>query len=85
MIHHEIGPQRYGIRLPSSPLRAGKGDYTMAGLARTIRYSDGRSRVWWKGGGGIGFAIKVVGVGIFAGLVLTYCNALLDACMSGLH
>jgi hypothetical protein len=36
-------------------------------------------------GTGLGFAIKVIGVGLFAGLVLTYCNILLDACMAGIH
>jgi hypothetical protein len=32
-----------------------------------------------------GFAAKVIGIGLFAGLMLTYCNALIDACFSGLH
>jgi hypothetical protein len=32
-----------------------------------------------------GFAAKVISIGIFAGLMLTYCNALIDACFSGLH
>jgi hypothetical protein len=47
----------------------------MSGLARQIRYS----------GPGVAFALKVIGVGLFAGLVLTYCNVLLDACMSGIR
>jgi hypothetical protein len=33
----------------------------------------------------LAFAVKVIGVGLFAGLVLTYCNVLLDACMSGIR
>jgi hypothetical protein len=33
----------------------------------------------------VGFAAKVIGIGVFAGLVLTYCNALIDACFRGLH
>jgi hypothetical protein len=33
----------------------------------------------------VGFAAKVIGIGVFAGLMLTYCNALLDACFRGLH
>jgi hypothetical protein len=35
--------------------------------------------------GTLGFALKVIGIGLFAGLVLTYCNALIDACFSGLR
>ena len=56
----------------------------MAVLARPIRYEGGRPRVSGRRAS-IAFAIKVVGVGIFAGLILTYCNALLDACMSGIR
>jgi hypothetical protein len=33
----------------------------------------------------VGFAAKVIGIGVFAGLMLTYCNALIDACFRGLH
>jgi hypothetical protein len=33
----------------------------------------------------MGFAAKVIGIGVFAGLMLTYCNALIDACFRGLH
>lgn len=33
----------------------------------------------------LGFAAKVIGIGLFAGLVLTYLNALIDACFSGLR
>jgi hypothetical protein len=35
--------------------------------------------------GSMGFAAKVIGIGVFAGLMLTYCNALIDACFRGLH
>jgi hypothetical protein len=31
------------------------------------------------------FAIKILGFCVFAGLVLTYCDVLITACMSGLH
>jgi hypothetical protein len=33
----------------------------------------------------LGFAIKVIGLGVFAGLMLTYCNVLLDACTRGIR
>jgi hypothetical protein len=33
----------------------------------------------------LGFAVKVIGLGLLAGLMLTYCNVLLDACLRGLH
>ena len=36
-------------------------------------------------GAGVVFAFKVISVGLFAGLVLTYCNMLLDACLSGIR
>ena len=49
----------------------------MSGLVRQMRYSGT--------GAGLAFAVKVIGVGLFAGLVLTYCNVLLDACMSGIR
>ena len=32
-----------------------------------------------------GFAAKVIGVGVFAGLMITYCQFLIDACFKGLH
>jgi hypothetical protein len=32
-----------------------------------------------------GFAAKVIGIGIFAGLMVTYCQFLIDACFKGLH
>ena len=35
-----------------------------------------------KSGSTLGFAAKVIGIGLFAGLMLTYCNALIDACFS---
>jgi hypothetical protein len=34
---------------------------------------------------GMGFAAKVIGIGVFAGLMLTYCNALIDACFRGIR
>jgi len=33
----------------------------------------------------LGFAAKVIGIGIFAGLMITYCQFLIDACLRGLH
>jgi hypothetical protein len=36
-------------------------------------------------GDSVGFAAKVISIGVFAGLMLTYCNALIDACFRGLH
>jgi hypothetical protein len=33
----------------------------------------------------VAFAAKVIGIGLFAGLMLTYCNALIVACFSGLR
>jgi hypothetical protein len=33
----------------------------------------------------VGFAIKVIGIGVFAGLILTYCNVLIDACFRGIR
>jgi hypothetical protein len=33
----------------------------------------------------MGFAAKVIGIGVVAGLMLTYCNALIDACFRGIH
>jgi hypothetical protein len=50
----------------------------MSGMARHVRLGSGSGSAWT-------FAVKVIGVGIFAGLVLTYCNVLLDACMSGIR
>ncbi|HET6148317.1 MAG TPA: hypothetical protein VFH68_12365 [Polyangia bacterium] len=49
----------------------------MSGIARGLRFS-GRDTA-------LGFAVKVISVGLFAGLVLTYCNMLIDACMAGLR
>jgi hypothetical protein len=48
----------------------------MSGLSRGLRFSGM--------GAGVAFAFKVISVGLFAGLVLTYCNMLLDACLSGI-
>ena len=36
-------------------------------------------------GAAVGFAAKVIGIGVVAGLMLTYCNALIDACFRGIH
>ena len=36
-------------------------------------------------GEAVGFAAKLIGIGVLAGLGLTYCNALIDACFRGLH
>jgi hypothetical protein len=33
----------------------------------------------------VGFAAKLIGIGVLAGLGMTYCNALIDACFRGLH
>ena len=30
-------------------------------------------------------ALKVIGIGLFTGLTLVYCQFLLDACFRGLH
>jgi hypothetical protein len=38
-----------------------------------------------RSGEALGFAAKVIGVGLFAGLTLTYCQFLIDACFRGLH
>jgi hypothetical protein len=55
----------------------GRAQTMMSGLSRGFRLSGV--------GAGLGFAIKVIGVGLFAGLVLTYCNMLLDACIAGIR
>jgi len=31
------------------------------------------------------FGAKLIGIGIFAGLMITYCQFLIDACFRGLH
>jgi hypothetical protein len=49
----------------------------MSGISRGFRLSGI--------GTGLGFAVKVISVGLFAGLVLTYCNMLIDACISGMR
>jgi len=33
----------------------------------------------------VGFAAKLIGIGVFAGLMITYCQFLIDACFRGLH
>jgi hypothetical protein len=49
------------------------------GHAVTERHSAGRA------GEVFGFAAKVIGIGIFAGLMITYCQFMIDACFRGLH
>jgi hypothetical protein len=51
------------------------------GLGESKRESQQRGR----SSDSVGFAAKVIGIGVFAGLMLTYCNALIDACFRGLH
>jgi hypothetical protein len=53
----------------------------MAGLARRITHG----RLGGLRGGTWGFAAKVIGIGAFAGLMITYVQFLLDACFRGLH
>jgi hypothetical protein len=31
------------------------------------------------------FGAKLIGIGIFAGLMITYCQFMIDACFRGLH
>jgi hypothetical protein len=50
---------------------------TVASLVRQMRTQRTR--------GAVGLAIKVIGVGLFAGLVMTYCQYLVDACFKGLR
>ena len=49
----------------------------MHGLLRRARPS--------RGHGVAGLAVKLIGIGLFAGLTLVYCQFLLDACFRGLH
>ena len=49
----------------------------MTRLVRQLR--TGRS------GDAVELAVKVIGIGLFAGLGLTYCQFLIDACLRGLH
>jgi hypothetical protein len=51
------------------------------GMGESRRASPSRG----KSAESVGFAAKVIGIGVFAGLMLTYCNALIDACFRGLH
>jgi hypothetical protein len=51
--------------------------HMMAGLARRLHRGHK--------GEAVGFAAKVIGIGLFAGLTLVYCQFLLDACFRGLH
>jgi len=48
------------------------------GHALTRRTSDGRIHT-------VGFAAKLIAIGIFAGLTIIYCQVLIDACFRGLH
>ena len=48
------------------------------GHALTRRHSEGRA-------GTVGLAVKLLGIGIFAGLTIIYCQVLIDACFRGLH
>jgi hypothetical protein len=54
----------------------------MAGLAK--RFQLGRAGSG-SGSSAWGFAAKVIGIGLCAGLMLVYCQVLLDACFRGLH
>ena len=51
------------------------------GVGSTVEAPESRPRSKES----VGFAAKVIGIGVFAGLMLTYCNALIDACFRGLH
>jgi hypothetical protein len=57
----------------------------MSGLSRGLSNQLPRGLRQSSMGTAVLFALKVIGVGLFAGLVLTYCNMLLDACMSGIR
>ena len=46
--------------------------------ALTRRDGAGRASV-------VAFAAKMIGIGIFAGLTIVYCQVLIDACFRGLH
>jgi hypothetical protein len=55
-------------------------------LVRRVEGADIRTTsTTQRPNGSMGFAAKVIGIGVFAGLMLTYCNALIDACFRGLH
>jgi hypothetical protein len=54
-------------------------------LVRRVEGGETRVTSEPKSKGSVGFAAKVIGIGVFAGLMLTYCNALIDACFRGLH
>lgn len=49
----------------------------MHGLARRPRSG--------RGNGTAGLAAKLIAIGLFAGLMVVYCQFLLDACFRGLH
>jgi hypothetical protein len=48
------------------------------GHALTRRHGDGRAHAF-------GLAARLIGIGIFAGLTVIYCQVLIDACFRGLH
>ena len=55
-------------------------------MVRRVEEMNGVGADASKGKGeSVGFAAKVIGVGVAAGLMLTYCSALIDACFRGLH
>jgi hypothetical protein len=54
-------------------------------LVRRVEGAETRVANEPRSKGSVGFAAKVIGIGVFAGLMLTYCNALIDACFRGLH
>ena len=49
------------------------------GHALTSRHQHGRAIEVARLGA------KLIGIGVFAGLVITYCQVLIDACFRGLH
>jgi hypothetical protein len=54
-------------------------------MVRRVEDMNGGSQPSPIKGEAVGFAAKVIGIGVAAGLMLTYCNALIDACFRGLH
>jgi hypothetical protein len=50
---------------------------TVHGLVKQLRTR--------RSGQTVGFAVKVIGIGLFAGLTMTYCQYLIDACFKGLR
>jgi hypothetical protein len=58
-------------------------DEMMSGLASRI--SAERSRANWGTTGTIGFALKVIGIGLGAGVGLVCCQFLIDALFSSMR